>query len=36
VKLTKSEAEGKEPVRSFAALKVLLDLKSQEPPAESS
>lgn len=36
VKLTKDEVEGKEPVRSFAALKVLLELKSQEPPAKSS
>ncbi|MBL9125603.1 MAG: helix-hairpin-helix domain-containing protein [Planctomycetaceae bacterium] len=35
VKLTKSQVEGKDPLHSFAALKVLLDLKSQDPPAES-
>jgi uncharacterized protein len=36
VKLTKKEVEGKEPVRSFAALKVLLELKSQDPPEKPS
>lgn len=32
VKLTKSQVEGKDPLHSFAALKVLLDMKSQDPP----
>lgn len=36
VKLTKKEVEGKEPVRSFAALKVLLDIKAQQDSPESS
>lgn len=36
VKLTSEMKEGKEPVYSFAALKQLLELRSQEQPAESS